>query len=393
MRSVAIVGGGPAGAYAAEKLARAGLEVTLLDEKLAWEKPCGGGLTYKAYQQYPFLLENRTPKHTVRKTCLTAPSAGTAQLTLTRPILIYSRQELNGLLLDRAAQAGAAVEKTRVTRLERRGRRWRLHTRQGRWEADYCIIAAGGRNPFKEVGTVWSGRNTMTALGYFVPVCQEQIELEFLEQFAGYIWVFPRNDHLSVGICGKEWSAGQMRARLEQYMRQKEIPLRGATFYGHVLPSLERGEWRSNRVAGEGWLAVGDAAGLVDPVTGEGLYYAIRSADLATDALLAKQDGAAETAATYKARLEEDFLADLEVAARMSHRLYSGQLLHRSVVSRMVQLTRYSPSFRDVMQDLFAGTQDYLTLKRCLLRQRSGVMGETAVNLLRRALSLSLAYD
>lgn len=54
---VAIVGGGPAGATAAEMLARGGAKVLLIDEKLAWEKPCGGGLTYKALERYPFLCE------------------------------------------------------------------------------------------------------------------------------------------------------------------------------------------------------------------------------------------------------------------------------------------------------------------------------------------------
>ena len=62
MKRVAILGGGPAGAFAAEQLASAGLQVRLFDEKLAWEKPCGGGLTYKAYSQYPFLIDNPTPE-------------------------------------------------------------------------------------------------------------------------------------------------------------------------------------------------------------------------------------------------------------------------------------------------------------------------------------------
>ena len=67
MKRVAILGGGPAGAFAAEQLASAGLSVQLFDEKLAWEKPCGGGLTYKAYNQYPFLIENSAPKRFVTR--------------------------------------------------------------------------------------------------------------------------------------------------------------------------------------------------------------------------------------------------------------------------------------------------------------------------------------
>ena len=60
MRSVAVLGGGPAGSFAAERLARAGIATRIFDEKLAWEKPCGGGLTYKAYNTYPFLVQNDT---------------------------------------------------------------------------------------------------------------------------------------------------------------------------------------------------------------------------------------------------------------------------------------------------------------------------------------------
>ena len=59
---VAVLGGGPAGAMAAARLAAAGVSTVVIDEKLAWEKPCGGGLTYKAYTRYPFLTENFTPK-------------------------------------------------------------------------------------------------------------------------------------------------------------------------------------------------------------------------------------------------------------------------------------------------------------------------------------------
>ncbi len=59
---VAVLGGGPSGAFAAEKLAAAGIRTVVFDEKLAWEKPCGGGLTWKAYSQYPFLTDGATPK-------------------------------------------------------------------------------------------------------------------------------------------------------------------------------------------------------------------------------------------------------------------------------------------------------------------------------------------
>src|ERR1700683_1664736 len=150
---VAILGGGPSGAFAAEKLATAGVDTVVFDEKLAWEKPCGGGLTYKAYSQYPFLAENDTPKKIICKTVLAAPRSQPVTLALDQPLLIYSRFDLNGMLLDRAQRAGAQVEKARVLGAERAGAGWRLKTKSGNFDADYCILATGARNPLRSFGT------------------------------------------------------------------------------------------------------------------------------------------------------------------------------------------------------------------------------------------------
>src|SRR5450432_2430897 len=145
MKRVAILGGGPAGAFAAEKLASAGLEVLLFDEKLAWEKPCGGGLTFKAYSQYPFLIDNRTPKRMVTETILGAPRAGNVSLNLGDPLLIYSRFDLNRMLLERAEHAGVQIEKARVNEMIRSGSRWQIRTNSGTADADFCIVATGAR--------------------------------------------------------------------------------------------------------------------------------------------------------------------------------------------------------------------------------------------------------
>jgi geranylgeranyl reductase family protein len=366
MKRVAILGGGPAGAFAAERLAATGFKVHLFDEKLAWEKPCGGGLTHKAYSQYPFLLQNSTPKRFVTETVLAAPEAGEASLHLADPLLIYSRIELNRMLLDRAENAGAQLEKVRVLGMERNGSGWRLRTKSGSAEADYCIVATGARNSLRTVGTQLSPTDAMPALGYYVPGEQARIDIQFLPDLEGYIWIFPRCGHLSVGICGKGETAGSLRQRLERYMTERDLLWKGSPFYSHLLPSLEASSWRKNRVTGDGWMAVGDAAGLVDPITGEGLYYAIRSADLAARALLSGK------MAQYGRALRRDFTADLEFGSSLAKWVFQGRFAFGAVPSRMVQFTRRSRRFSVLMQDLFAGKQPYLGLKRRLLHNLNG---------------------
>jgi geranylgeranyl reductase family protein len=376
---VAILGGGPSGAFAAERLASAGVETVVLDEKLAWEKPCGGGLTWKAYSQYPFLTEDATPRKIVTETVLAAPKSTPVSLKLDNPLLIFSRFDLNNMLLRRAEKAGAAIEKTRVLGAERTGKGWKLRTRNGVLEADRCIVATGARNPFRELGTELTASDAMSALGYYVPCDRERIDIQFLPGLEGYIWVFPRCGHLSVGICGKGETAASLRLRLETYMDEQGLSRKDATFYSHLLPCLETKAWKRNRVAGDGWLAVGDAAGLVDPITGEGLYYAMRSADLAVQSIL--ETPAETTGTAYRKRLRHDFLGDLELASRLAHRVFHGQFLFGAVTSRMVQFTRLSPRFREVMQDLFEGSQPYLGLKRRLFMNLNRSLLEIVCNL------------
>jgi geranylgeranyl reductase family protein len=387
MKTVAVLGGGPAGATAAERLARAGLKTIVLDEKLAWEKPCGGGITYKAYSQYPYLLNNDSPKKLVTDTMLSAPKSGAFKMELTRPLVIYSRIDLNGMLLQRAEAAGAQIEKERVLALERTSQRWRIRTRSGSIDADYCVVATGARNPLRDVGTQYTAQDTMYALGYWVPSNQAHIDIQFLPNLEGYIWVFPRAGHLSVGICGKSESAQCLRARLERYMDEKGFPRKEAKFYGHMLPALESRGWRDNRLSGDGWIAVGDAGGLVDPITGEGLYYAIRSGDLASQILL--QDGPVDRKAeSYRQMISHDFGLDLTYSAGLAKRLFCGAICFGAVPSRMIDFMKRSPKFCEIMQDLFAGTQPYLELKSRLLRNVNTTVHEILMSFLFRKLIL-----
>jgi geranylgeranyl reductase family protein len=380
MKTVAVLGGGPAGSFAAERLAQAGLRTIIFDEKLAWEKPCGGGLTFKAYREYPHLIDNRTPKKLIYETSLAAPNAGEVSMKLDNPLVIYARKDLNGMLLKRAEEAGAEIEKTRVLGIERRDKGWRFATRSGSVEADFCVVATGARNSFRDMGTEWSATDTMSALGYYVPESRERVDIQFLPQLEGYIWVFPREGHLSVGICGKGQPAQVLRARLEAYMDERDIPRKDAAFYSHMLPSLEMPGWKKNRIAGDRWMAVGDAAGLVDPITGEGLYYAMRSGDLASRAVLNDAHGFAEKAAAYRSMVTHEFALDLEFAAMLAKRVFLGNFMFKSVPARMVQFMRKSPRFRALMQDLFAGTQPYNELRGRLLRNLNGTLQEIVMN-------------
>jgi flavin-dependent dehydrogenase len=376
-KRIAIVGGGPAGALAAAELARAGREVLLFDEKLAWEKPCGGGLTDKALSRWPFLRDVEVERKWISDCELIAPSGRKAAFQLDRPIAIFSRLALNGLLLDRARDAGAQVLRERVTRIDGSAGDWRLQSSLGDHSANFVVLAAGGRNPFRgQFSQVLGPENFMVAVGFYIPGTSHVAQVKFVKGLRGYLWIFPRPDHYSAGICGrmKGKSTAELRHLLEDALPEFGLGLEGATFYAHILPSFTARTLQTTSFRGDGWAMIGDAAGFVDAVTGEGLYYALRSAELLSEALLA---GAPER---YSARVKEDFLPELERASRIADRFYSGDWLGGSVLERMVQLTALSSRFREVMRDLFAGTQEYSDLRQRIRRSLPRIVTEALVS-------------
>jgi flavin-dependent dehydrogenase len=378
MKEITIVGGGPAGALCGERLAGAGFHVTIFDERLAWEKPCGGGLTHKAIEAYPFLLDAPYPKKIVRQAELISSRGHRARFEMSHPIVIYARKVLNGLLLDRAVAAGCAVVPSRVTSVNIEGARVRLAASGEEREADFVVLAAGARNQLLPETTALGTRDLEMTLGYFVPTEEDIIKVKFLKQFEGYLWSFPRADHLSVGICAKigQNSSQQLRRHLDDFVQQEKIPMDGAQLYSHVLPSPEAQTLRRRRILGKNWAMAGDAAACVDPITGEGLFYALRSGELLAEALIEQQPQA------YPERLRAAFSADLEFAANIARKVFRGTFLGDAITTRMVQLLHYSPAFRDLIRDVFSGSQDYRTLKQRLWSQLGITVAEFTRNIL-----------
>ncbi|MFY9585115.1 MAG: NAD(P)/FAD-dependent oxidoreductase [Candidatus Acidiferrales bacterium] len=379
MREVAIVGGGPSGSICGERLARDGFEVTLFDEHLAWEKPCGGGLTHKAIQAYPFLLDGPHPKKLIRTVELISSRGHRVRLALDQPIVIYSRAVLNGLLLDRAVAAGCRVVRSRVTQVETASERVRLTAGGAEHTAGFVVLAAGARNTLLPDTRPLRPNDLEMTLGYFAPAHADAIRVKFLRRFEGYLWSFPRCDHLSVGICGSmaRHTSQELRQHLHEFMHGEGIGTAGARFYSHVLPSPQPQTLRARRVVGKNWALVGDAAAWVDPITGEGLYYALRSGDLLAQSL------AAGNPQGYPARVRAAFSADLEFATRIARRFYRGRFLGGAVATRMIQFVERSATFRELMADVFSGAQDYRSLKRRLWAQFGVTLSEVLSSLLR----------
>ncbi len=378
---VAVVGGGPAGCHAAALLAGAGHAVTLFDARGPWEKPCGGGVTAKAMAELDPSASELIPHRRVDRLGLYF-GRHAAEVVLDDPPRIFSREKLGEYLLQTAEAAGVQFVRGRIGSLEWRSGAWALGTRASNaaFSADF-VVGSDGATSFvrRTLGAPLGSADLLATAGYFVPYPgASRMSIYFRRDLDGYMWSFPRPDHVSFGLIVRPETGWATRARavLEVAITGDfgAAMLEDAVFYSAPVPCLRARSWASNAVAGDGWALVGDAAGLVDPITGEGIYYALRSARLLSERF--PDSGA------YAESVREECFSELARASAMYRRFYGGRFLGRDFRERMVELVAASPTLQRVVADLVKGTQGYRGLKRRLARSAPRV----AWDLLRKPL-------
>ena len=363
---VAVVGAGPAGAWAARQLSARGLRVLMADASHPREKPCGGGVTDRALSIVDGAVPN-LPAVRVRAARFLSASGHDVSVPLdaTRGLVVASRASFDGCLLQAALRSGATHARTRVIDVARASSGFRLTMSSGE---EYCarfVIGADGASGLcrRRLASRFERHQLSVATGFFAQgVTGEAIVIEFVDDPPGYIWSFPRPDHLAIGICAQADSgttSEALRARAASWIRARGLaPESSLRAYSWPIPSLPAEDVERLPVAGPGWVLVGDAAGLVDPITREGIFFALQSAEYAAEALGSNRSS---PEGAYTERIREGIGAELARAARLK------AVFFRPRFTRLlVEALAESAGIRRVMADLVAGAQGYRGLKRRL---------------------------
>ncbi len=283
-----IAGAGPAGATAAFFLGEAGQRVLVLEKgPLPRYKACGGGLSAAVLEQFPFSFEPVIESRVKAISYVLGNQTVTIPLS-DRAMRMVMRDHFDLYILK---QAKVEIGEGKVVqKVEEREDRVIVETGDGsRFEGRYLIAADGANSVVARCLGLRRNKVLAAAIELEAPV-PPKVFARFVDRPAfifgevrtGYLWVFPKSDHLSVGIGALHPKPGELQATLKRVMGRYGISLDGIPMHGHTLPIYTERE----RIATARTLLVGDAAGLVDPFSGEGIRFAIKSGRLAADSIL-----------------------------------------------------------------------------------------------------------
>ena len=369
---VMVVGSGPAGSSAAWRLAQAGLAVAVIERAtLPRYKTCGGGIVGRALQALPLDVSQ-----VVGQACHTAQlnihPAGVS-FTTHRPTPIVSmtmRDQFDYALLSAAQAAGAAVhQRCNLEEVSFHGDFVTVATSRGSMRAKFVVAADGAFSTVARKMGLADGRVLIPALEYEVTVLPDRLKtfhgmarFDFGWLPDGYAWTFPKQQHLSIGVLSMAPKGGDLKHAMARYLDLLGCrTVTQVTQHGFVIPLRPRqGPFVDKRI-----ILVGDAAGFADPVTGEGISFAIRSGLMAAQALVDGHLEEAQVQQEYTHALAGTILPELETARRLAY------LLYHCPRTRSWAFGHHGQRLCEAVTDVMAGTRTYRDLAnpRTLLRR------------------------
>jgi geranylgeranyl reductase family protein len=380
MDDIAVVGGGPAGSYLAYCLGKDGIGCTIFDDSHPREKPCGGGITSLALRKFPILRRLPSGKVGGKSLVLAAPSGRMVTLEGDDESWNVSREKLDSYLLSQAASVGARHENERVTGIRRTGDGWKLRTAGGFHEARTLIGADGvGSIVRRTVSAPFEAKDLAFCYGCFTePLEDTSLEalMAFYRGMPGYAWVFPREGDCSIGVGTDSAHIQRAKKELAGIVKKYASGAGVRSSWGALIPSAGSTGFFDAPCAGRDWALIGDAAGHVDPITGEGIIYALWSASLAADALTAGD------LPSYDLAWRKEYGRNLANGARSKNLYYNGTLIELSVA-----LARRSKTFGGLLYDAINDEIGYGSFTGTILRKLPRISVEALVGRRKKGLA------
>jgi geranylgeranyl reductase family protein len=362
-----VVGAGPAGAILAYLLGQSGLRVLLLEKaNLPRYKTCGGGLTFKAIRDLPFDVHS-TVEVEASGGIVTFHGQQLLKAEVPQPFAwLVMRDRFDHFLVQQAVNAGVLLlDGVQVTGVEEEPHCILVKTTRGAFRASLLAAADGVNSIIASLAGLLLHREVGLALEAEVSVPTLAIEtqgnfatFDFGALQHGYGWIFPKSDHLSVGIYRAYPGKGVgMKDTLTGFIASQPVlrDCQTLSLRGQLIPL----GGRSSPLDKGRILLLGDAANLADPWLGEGIFYAIRSARIAADEMINFLKGNLADLSSYTNRINLEIVGHLRQARLLARLIYQfpwigSYLLSKSLMMQQIIFgaIRGDKTFRQVNQTL-----------------------------------------
>lgn len=364
---VLIIGGGPAGAAAAQVLARQNIDCLLIDKaRFPREKLCGGLLSWRSHKIYHTLFDRSWDEvieargHGIG---LWYRNQRLREQDGEHPMAFTRRRRFDDFLRQQAEASGARMQLgDAVKQLDVENRICTLASGQT-LSYDYVIGADGVNSVLARslYGRAFNPETIAFALETEVPVTRSPREITRPEVYFGvvrwgYGWIFPKGETLTVGVGGVHRRNPAMKQALKDFLQEQFGDCSDLKIKGHHIPY---GEFREPPGDAHSVLA-GDAAGLVDGITGEGIAFAMQSGAAAARAVTAALDGA-DLQQAYAGEYRQ-ITGDLVYARRLRYLLFPAWC-ERVLVRGLLPRNQRGVS---MFLDLLAGATSYAALSAYL---------------------------
>lgn len=353
---VIVVGAGPGGSTAARLCAKSGLKTLIIEkENLPRYKPCGGCLSLKTINQLQFdigpLVEN-----IIYGAKFSYRFKDQFVIKSKNPIaFLIMRDRFDKFLTDKAIQSGSELlEGVKVMGVKEGNRGVFVKISKGDGLFSKYLIGADGPNSIVARSILQNGEKGPTngiAIESEIPFDEsinfpkdelQLVHLDFGQVPIGYGWVFPKKEYISIGIGSmfKEEEKTSIRRYFDSFLSglgyiPKEKDLR---YWGHPLASFYS---ENQRVSKGRILLVGDAANLMDPLQGEGIYYAIYSGMLAAHAILESIEKGISACGLYQENINNKILKNLKHALSLSQFVFKFTKLSYKTLKRYPELGEF----------------------------------------------------
>ena len=361
---VCVIGGGPAGSSFGINLKEGSISACLFDHSHPREKPCGGAVSSRVEDLIK--IPKKIKEKTINSFVIQSPQGDKVVITRKNCAFTVMRKKFDHFLLNKAKR-NVDFYPEKIQEIKEKNNGYIVKSTNREIFSNFLVGADGCQSIVRQkfIGPI-NKEYLGQSIGFHIKhhpihinkLYRDSLVICFFKTRTlgeGYLWVFPKNQYLNIGVggqLGKFKPKEMLDTLLIQYEKERKISTLGEKqFYSHLLPFARDASFFKKPISGKNWAIIGDAAGHVNPITGEGIYNGI-----AGGAFLAESIINADIS-IFKIKSEKNFINDLRYSA-----LFKKYFYNEKVLNNLISAAKKDDEISEILIDIITSNIHYADL-------------------------------